>query len=173
MNKEQKGEVIAEIVELLNDSTAIYLTDYIGVNVAQISKLRNEFRKEGVVYKVIKNTLFKRALEQSGKYPKLAENLVGMTGFAFTFENPVAPAKIIKKFNDDTQKFGLKACYVETQYYSGDQLDVLAKLPTKAEIIAGILGSINAPASGIVGTLNAVMRDLVSVIDEIAKKKAA
>ncbi|GAB1350356.1 hypothetical protein MASR1M107_25710 [Ignavibacteriales bacterium] len=58
MNREQKGEVIAEIVELLNDSTAIYLTDYTGVNVAQISKLRNEFRKEGVVYKVIKNTLF-------------------------------------------------------------------------------------------------------------------
>lgn len=81
--------------------------------------------------------------------------------------------KIIKKFSDDiVRKFGLKACYVETQYYSGDQLDVLSKLPSKAEIIAGILGSINAPASGIVGTLNAVMRDLVSVIDEIAKKKA-
>jgi large subunit ribosomal protein L10 len=173
MNREQKSEVIAEIVQLLNDSSALYLTDYTGVNVAQISKLRNEFRKEGVVYKVIKNTFFKRALAETGKYPKLAENLVDMTGYAFAFDNPVAPAKIIKKFNDDTQKFGLKACYIETQYYSGEQLDVLSKLPTKVEIIAGILGSINAPASGIVGALNAVMRDLVSVIDEIAKKKAA
>ncbi|KAB2907801.1 MAG: 50S ribosomal protein L10 [Ignavibacteriales bacterium] len=173
MNKGQKGEVIAEIVELLNDSTAIYLTDYSGVNVEQISKLRREFRKEGVVYKVFKNSLFQRALKESGKYPKLEESLVGMTGFAFASDNPVAAAKIIKKFNDDNKKFGLKACYIETQYYSGDQLELLSKLPTKAEIIAGILGSINAPASGIVGAINAVMRDLVSVIDEVAKKKAA
>lgn len=173
MNKTQKSEVISEIKEVIDKSSAVYLTDFAGINVADISGIRNEFRKEGVQYKVYKNTFFVRAINESGKYPKLAENLVGMTGFAFASENPVAPAKIIKKYFDAKQKLALKACYIEDQYFDGSQLALLSTLPTKSEIIAGILGSINAPASGIVGALNAVMRDLVSVIDEIAKSKAA
>jgi large subunit ribosomal protein L10 len=172
MNKNEKSEIIAEAKELIEKSTAVYVANYSGVNVADISELRNQFRKEGVTYKVFKNTLFKRALAESGKYSKLADNLEGMSGFAFAFENPVAPAKIIKKYFDANKKFSLKACYIETEYYSGNQLDQLANLPTKADLIAGILSSINAPASGIVGSINAVFRDLVSVIDQISKKAA-
>lgn len=172
MNKNEKSEIIAEAKELIEKSTALYVADYSGVNVADISELRNQFRKEGVTYKVFKNTLIKRALAESGKYSKLADNLEGMSGFAFAFENPVAPAKIIKKYFDANKKFSLKACYIETEYYSGNQLDQLANLPTKADLIAGILSSINAPASGIVGSINAVFRDLVSVIDQISKKAA-
>lgn len=172
MNKNEKSEIIAEAKELIEKSTAVYVADYSGVNVADISELRNQFRKEGVTYKVFKNTLFKRALAESGKYSKLADNLEGMSGFAFAFENPVAPAKIIKKYFDANKKFSLKACYIETEYYSGNQLDQLANLPTKADLIAGIISSINAPASGIVGSINAVLRDLVSVIDQISKKAA-
>ncbi len=173
MNKNGKADIISEVKEMVENSSAIYLTDYTGINVADISEIRNNFRKEGVKYKVIKNTLFKRAINEAGKYDKLADHLVGMTGYAFASDNPVAPAKIIKKYFDDKQKLALKACYIEDQFYAGDQLSVLASLPTKSEIVAGILGSLNSPASGIVGALNAVMRDLVSVIDEISKKKAA
>lgn len=172
MNKNEKSEIIAEAKELIEKSTAVYVADYSGVNVADISELRNQFRKEGVTYKVFKNTLFKRALSEAGKYSKLADNLEGMSGFAFAFDNPVAPAKIIKKFFDANKKFSLKACYIETEFYSGNKLDQLATLPTKADLIAGILSSINAPASGIVGSINAVFRDLVSVIDQISKKAA-
>lgn len=172
MNKNEKSEIIAEAKELIEKSTAVYVADYSGVNVADISELRNQFRKEGVTYKVFKNTLFKRALAETGKYSKLADNLEGMSGFAFAFDNPVAPAKIIKKYFDANKKFALKACYIETEFYSGNQLDQLATLPTKADLIAGILSSINAPASGIVGSINAVFRDLVSVIDQISKKAA-
>lgn len=172
MNKNEKSEIIAEAKELIEKSSAVYVADYSGVNVADISELRNQFRKEGVTYKVFKNTLFKRALAETGKYSKLADNLEGMSGFAFAFENPVAPAKIIKKYFDANKKFSLKACYIETEYYSGNQLDQLATLPTKADLIAGILSSINAPASGIVGSINAVFRDLISVIDQISKKAA-
>ncbi len=173
MNKNEKTDIISEVKEMIESSSAVYLTDYTGINVADISQIRNDFRKEGVKYKVIKNTLFKRALDEAGKYDKLADHLEGMTGYVFASDNPVVPAKIIKKYFDDTQKLALKACYIENQYYTGDKLKELASLPTKNEIIAGILGSLNSPASGIVGVLNAVARDLVSVIDEIAKKKAA
>jgi large subunit ribosomal protein L10 len=174
MNKTEKAEMIAEIVELVNSASAIYLTDFSKINVEDISKLRRDFRKEGVTYKVYKNTLFKRALDETGKYDKLSDYLKGMTGFVFATDNPVAPAKIIKKYFDDKEgKFALKACYIESAFYDGKKLEELSKLPSKAEIIAGIMGSLNAPISGIVGTLNAVIRDLVSVIDEISKKKAA
>lgn len=173
MNKNEKAEIIAEAKELIENSTAVYLTDYSTISVSEISELRNLFRKDGVKYKVFKNTLFKRALVESGKFAKLADHLEGMTGFAFASTNPVAPAKIIKKFNETSQKFALKACYIESQYYDGSKLAQLASLPTKDELIAGILGSLSSPASGIVGSISAVIRDLVSVVDEVSKKKAA
>ena len=173
MNRNEKNEIVSEIKEMMNNSSAIFLTDYTGINVEEVNDLRNQFRDEGVRYKVIKNTLFKRALEESGKYEKLADHLVGMTGFVFADENPVAPAKIIKKFFDKTNKLSLKACYIENEYFDGSSLVTLASLPSKKELVASIIGSINAPASGIVGSINAVMRDLISVIDEVAKKKAA
>ncbi len=173
MNKNEKAEIIAEAKELIENSTAIYLTDYSKINVADISEIRNQFRKEGVSYRVFKNTLFKRALVESGKFEKLANHLEGMTGFAFSSTNPVAPAKIIKKYFDASQKLSLKACYIETEYYDGSKLSELATLPSKQELIASILGSLNSPVSGIVGSIAAVMRELVSVVDEVSKKKAA
>ena len=173
MKKEEKGEIIEQIKELVGNSTGIFLVNYSGVNVADINKIRSDFRKEGVTYKVFKNTLFKKALEQVGQYEKLNEQLVGMIGVAFCGENFVAPAKIIKKYFDEKQKFTFQGCYIDSAFYGAEQLDTIASMPTKEEIMAGIVGSVAAPASGIVGAINAVIRDLVSVIDEVGKKKAA
>jgi len=174
MNKTEKTEMISEVRELLESSNAVYLADYTGINVEDINNLRNAFRKDGVRYKVYKNTLFKRALNESGKFQKLGDHLLGMTSYIFASgDNIVAPAKIIKKYFDQNQKLSLKACYIENEFYDGSQLNALATLPTKNDLIAGIIVSISAPASGIVGAINAVFRDLVSVIDEISKRKAA
>jgi len=170
MNKNEKQELISEVKEILKNSNAVYLTDYSGIAVEEINGLRNDFRNKGVKYRVIKNTLFNRALSEVGKFEKLSEHLEGMTGYAFTTEDPVAPAKIIKKFYDDKKKLSLKACYIEDQYYNGDQLSTLASLPTKSEVVASILSSINAPISGIVGAIHAVTRDLVNVVDQISKR---
>ena len=97
MDRKEKTDVISEVKEMMEKSSAIFLTDYSGISVEDISDLRTQFRNEGVKYKVYKNTLFKRALEESGKFDKLADHLIGMTSIAFATENPVAPAKIIKK----------------------------------------------------------------------------
>jgi large subunit ribosomal protein L10 len=173
MNRNEKSEIISEIKGLLESSSAVYLTDYHGINVEDISSLRNQFRNEGVRYKVFKNTLAKRALDEIGKYDKIADHLTGMVGFAFTTTNPLAPAKIINKYFGDKNKLSLKACYVEGDYFDGSQLKTLAALPTKNELIASIMGSLNSPVSGIVGTINAVMRDLVSVVEQISQREAA
>ncbi|MCF8242214.1 MAG: 50S ribosomal protein L10 [Melioribacteraceae bacterium] len=173
MNKKEKAEVVAEIKELISNSTAMYLVDYSGVNVDKINQLRSSFRQEEVTYKVFKNTLFKKALEDNKGYEELNDLLVGMTGVAFAGENFVAPAKIIKKFFTDNQKFRFKGCYIEQTFYEENKLDTLASMPTKDEIMSSIVGSIAQPATGIVGAINAVMRDLVSVVDQISKREAA
>lgn len=177
MNKEQKAESVAEIKALIEDSEAMYLTDFAGLTVEEVNELRKEFYKSNVKYKVVKNTLTVRALKETGKYTthleKLSETLNGPTGIVFAKDNPVAPAKILKKFVDKIEKPKLKIAIVENEVYDSKKLNTLAALPTKEEVIAGILGSLNSPASGIVGSINAVMRDLFSVIEEVAKKKAA
>ena len=173
MNRNEKSDIVSEVKEMIDKSTGIFLTNYSGNNVEDISDLRTAFRKEGVKYKVFKNTLFKRALEETGKYDKLSDHLAGMTGFAFAGDNPIAPAKIIKKYFDNNKKLSLKGCYVEDEYFDGSELNKLASIPSKNELVASILGSIMVPASGIVGAIKAVMRDLVSVIGEISKTKTA
>lgn len=173
MNITEKQEIVSQIKELINDSDAIYLVDYSKVNVEDISHIRKEFRKEGVKYKVFKNTLFKKAMQETKGYDKFYDLLVGMTGYAFVKENTTVPAKIIKKYFDASGKLSMKGCYIENQFFPGSQLNAISTLPTKPEIISGIIGSIASPASNLVGVINAVARDLVSVIDAIEKKKAA
>ncbi len=177
MNKEQKVNAVKEIRELIEASESMYLTDFTGLTVEQVNELRKEFYKSEIKYKVVKNRLTARALKDSGKYSShydlLNETLNGPTGIIFTSKDPVAPAKIIKKFAEKTEKPKLKLAIVENEVYDSKQLNQLASLASKEELIASILGSLNSPASGIVGSLNAVMRDLFSVIEEVAKKKAA
>lgn len=173
MNKTEKAEVISEIVELVEKSSAVFLVNYSGINVEEVNGLRREFIKADVKYKVYKNTFLKRAFDQVGGFEEFDPLLVGMTGVIFAEENYVAPGKIIKKFKADTKKLEFKGCYIESQFYGSDKLDVLASMPTKEEVMAGIVGSIAAPASGIVGAINGLMRDITSLVDEISKQKAA
>lgn len=173
MNKTEKEEIISQIEDLLKESLGVYLIDYHGVNVEDISKLRRNFRDDEVTYKIFKNTLFKRAYDKVGGYEKFDELMEGMTGIAFTGENFIAPAKIIKKYFDDKQKFVFKGAYIDSEFYNGDHLDALASMPTKEEVMSSIVGSIAMPATNLVGVVSAVMRDLVSIVDQISQKEAA
>jgi large subunit ribosomal protein L10 len=173
MNRSDKEAIVAEVAERAARATAMYFADFTGLTVEQATELRREFRKAGVEYRVVKNTLARKALEQVTGYDRVFEKLVGPTGIAFSYDDAVAPAKIIKKFSDKFGKLKLKAAVLEKQVFDGSQLDELSKLPTRAELMAGVLGSIQAPMSGIVGAIGALARDLVNVIDAIEKKKAA
>ena len=144
----------------------------------QTNELRDEFFNAKVDYKVIKNTLVKKALESAGSDSKFAgqaekivEILKGPTGVIFAYDDPVSPAKIIKKFFDKNEKPKLKIALVENETYDKSRLNELAAFPTKPEIISSIIGSIHAPISGIVNVINAVIRDLASIVEEVAKKK--
>lgn len=173
MNKSEKEQVVAEIQEMVAKAQGMFFTDFAGIKVEEITKLRAEFRKSGIEYRVVKNTFAKRALQNVTGYDKVYDKLVGPTGIAFAYTDAAAPAKIIQKFKEKNEKFAVKVCVIEKQVYDGSKLKELAALPSRPEIVASILGSINAPVSGIVGSLNAVIRDVVGVLDAIEKKKAA
>jgi large subunit ribosomal protein L10 len=173
MKRSEKEAIIAEVAEKAARAIAMYFADFSKLTVAEETELRREFRKSKIEYNVVKNTLARKALEQLTGYDHVFDKLVGPTGIAYSYDDPSAPAKIIKKFSEKTGKLKLKIAVVEKQVYDSAKLDQLASMPTRKELIASILGSLNAPASGIVGAVNAVARDLVYVLDAIEKKKAA
>jgi large subunit ribosomal protein L10 len=173
MKRSEKDQIIAEVREKAARATGMFFADYTGITVEEINVLRQEFRKVKVDYRVVKNTLARKALESVGGYDALLGRLNTPTGIAFAYDDPAAPAKVIKKFREKNEKLVLKVCVIEKQIFEGSKLDEIAKLPSRNDLIASILGSIQAPASGIVGAINAVARDLVNVIDQIEKKKAA
>ncbi len=172
MTKTKKEEVVAELTELFGGASGLYSIDFTGLTVAQAIRLRREFNKAGVTYKVAKNTLVKRALQGVGGYDHVLDKFAGQTGIAVGYEDPAAPARVLRDFIDpkiDIPK--LNFAVIEQQVMDGSKLKEIAAMPSRKDMLASIVGAINAPASGLVGVLNAVMRDLSSVIEEVAKKK--
>jgi large subunit ribosomal protein L10 len=173
MKRSEKEQIVAEVTEIVGRASGMFFTDFSGLTVEQATELRREFRKSGVQYRVAKNTLIRKALENVTGYDKVFDRLAGPTGVAFAFDDAVVPAKIIKKFKDKHNKLGLKVCVIEKQVYDGSRLEEIAQLPGRKELMAGVLGCIQSPLAGVPTVVNALLRDLVSVIDEVGKKKAA
>ncbi len=173
MKRSEKEAVVEEVADKASRATAMYFADFSRMTVEEETDLRREFRKAGVEYTVAKNTLVKKALERVTGYDSVLSKLAGPTGIAFAYDDVAAPARIIKKFTDKTGKFTLKAAVLEKQVYDGSKLDQIAKMPSRKEIMASIVGSLQSPIVGIVGVLQAFPRDLVNVIDAIEKKKQA
>ncbi len=173
MKRSEKEAIIAEVADKAARAIAMYFADFSKLTVEEETDLRREFRKSGVEYNVVKNTLARKALQQLSGFDRVYDKLVGPTGIAFSYDDPSAPAKIIKKYSEKLGKFKLKAAVIEKQVYDATKLNELANMPSRKDMIAAILGSIQAPASGIAGAINAVARDLVYVLDAIEKKKAA
>ncbi len=175
MTKEKKQEVVSELAGLFEGANGVYSIDFTGLNVENTIKLRRNFKEAGVTYKVAKNTLVKIALRENGSFDHIVDRFVGQTGVALGYDDPAAPARVLKSFLEDEKSEipKLNFAVIEGEVYEGDQLKKIASMPSRNDLIASIIGSLNSPISGIVGSINAVMRDLASVIEEVAKKNAA
>src|SRR5579862_1158414 len=134
----KKETAVQELRQRLAASQNLFLTDYAGLTVEEITKLRGELRKDGNSYAVVKNTLFRIAAGDVAS--RLEQFLAGPTGVVFAGEDPVAPAKAIKTFSDATKKLGIKAAYVDGQVIDKSQVERLASLPSKQELIAKLVG---------------------------------
>jgi large subunit ribosomal protein L10 len=164
----EKEQAIQELTDLVSRSKGAILTDYRGFTVAEITELRKRLREQGAVYHVVKNTLFKRAL-QDGE--GLVPYLEGPTAIAFALQDPVAPAKAILDFIREKRKGVVKAGFIEGVVYTEPQVGELSKLPSRDMLIAQVVGGIQSPITGLVGSLNGILSNFVYTLQAIVDKQ--
>ncbi|NPV44948.1 MAG: 50S ribosomal protein L10 [Firmicutes bacterium] len=171
-NREEKKQIVEELKDKLNQVKAAIFTDYRGLNVEEITELRKQLREAGIEYKVVKNTLTRIAAKDMNM-DFLEEYLTGPTAIAFSFEDPVTPAKILSKFASSHKALDIKAGLVEGKLIDAEGIKALADLPSREVLIAKVIGGMQAPISGLVCVLNGPMRGLVYALKAIQDKKSA
>lgn len=171
LNKAQKQEQIDALREKLISAKAAILTDYKGLSVAEITALRNELRKSGLEYKVVKNTLAIRAAEGTDK-SSLKEHLQGPTGLLLGFGDPVAPAKAITEFAKKNDKLKVRAGVVEGQFADAAMLKSIASLPSREQLLSQMAAGFQAPATKMARLLSATVARLGYAFSALKEKKA-
>ena len=169
---EQKKAIVADLAEKLKSSCAGVVVDYKGINVSDDTKLRRELREAGVDYFVVKNTLLSRAAKEAD-IDGLDSVLEGTTAIAISNDDYIAAAKILCDFADKNKTFNVKSGFIDGNVVSVDQINELAKLPSKEVLVAKAIGGLNAPISGFVTVLNGTIKGLVVALNAIAQKQSA
>ena len=167
-----KSEKISQMKEKIEKAKVAIVTDYKGLSVEEITKLRRSIQKEDGDYMVTKNTLAKIAVKGT-EYEVLTDALTGPVAIAFGFEDQVAPAKALAKFIKESKKGEILAAAMDGKLLSAAEAKALASLPSKQEIYAKMLGCINSPASGIANSINAVMSQLTRTMAAVRDQKTA
>ena len=167
-----KSEKISQMKEKIEKAKVAIVTDYKGLSVEEITKLRRSIQKEDGDYMVTKNTLAKIAVKGT-EYEILTDALTGPVAIAFGFEDQVAPAKALAKFIKESKKGEILAAAMDGKLLSAAEAKALANLPSKQEIYAKMLGCINSPASGIANSINAVMSSLTRAMAAVRDQKSA
>jgi len=165
MDRAQKTEQVKDIRSRFDRMSSAVFLDFTGMTVEEVTKLRDAFRSKGVEYKVVKNTLVTKALADQKYVDKLEPALRGMTGIAWSFEEPSMAARLLKDISKENEKLKIKAGLLDGEVLSAKAVeDQLATLPSKDEMRARFLATLNAPAQRFVMLLNAPAREFVGVL---------
>lgn len=170
-NIENKKQIVAGIVEKIQGAKSVVLVDYKGLTVAQDTELRTAFRKAGCEYKVLKNTMVRRAFNELG-VTAFDEDLNGPTAVAFGQDETAAAKVAMEAAKKYTDVFTVKSAYVDGSYIDKAGVDALSKMPSKEQLVAKMLGSMQAPLSNFVGVLSGVMRQLVIALNAVSEKQS-
>ena len=153
---EQKQQAVAELAELIKASASGVIVNYQGITVDKDTAMRKALREAGVKYMVVKNSLTGRACEICG-YSALKENLKGMTAIAISEKDPIAPAKILKEYDEKIESFQILAGYCDGAVLDAAGVKELADIPSKEVLIAKFLGSIQSPVYGFAYAIQAII----------------
>lgn len=166
----EKAGKVAELKDLLSSSKGAVLVDYCGLTVAEDTELRSKMREAGVKYMVAKNTFIRIAAKEVG-VEGLDSYLEHNTAVAFSAEDPVAPAKILNDFSKDHKALEIKAGILDGKVIALDEVKALAELPSRDELLAKLVGSMQAPISGLVNVLQGTIRNFVYTLEAVRQKK--
>ena len=166
----EKKAIVEEVNETAEQALSAVMADYRGVAVEKMTALRKQAREAGVHVRVVRNTLAKRALEGTD-FACLSDALLGPNILAFSIEDPGAGARIFKEFAKENEAFQIKALAVGGKLLSADQIDVLAKLPTRDQALALLMSVMNAPLTKMVRTLNDVPGKVTRVFAALRDQK--
>ncbi len=177
ISREKKKEILDHLEEVLPKSSLILLTDFTGTTVLQMRKLREAIREkfqDGARYMVVKNTLLRISLEKCGYDPQeLGEALEGPTAILYVIEgDPVEAIKTIHSFvrENKLEKFRFKGGFLEGKHFTGEEVDDLAKLPSKEQLYAMLVGGVQGPIRGLVYALSGIIKGLLYALNAIKEK---
>ena len=172
LNLEDKQAIVASVNAVASEALSAVVADYHGLDVSELTSLRQQARDTNVYLRVVRNTLARRAVKGT-EFECLADALVGPTVLAFSQEDPGAAARLIKDFAKDHSALEVKALSVGGQLYGPSDIDVLAKLPTRDEALSMLMSVMQAPVAKFVRTLNEVPGKLVRTVAAIKEQKEA
>ena len=160
-----------ELSDTLSKAKAVYFTEFHGLNVGEITKLRREFFNADVEFKVAKNTLVKLAAKDNNI--EVADELLkGSTALAISYDEPVAPAKIIKKFKKENDLPEVKGILFDGKFVPGSEYGRLADLPSKEESLAKLVSMLNSPLQKLVSTINAPFQNTLGALNNLKENKS-
>jgi large subunit ribosomal protein L10 len=169
---ETKKKIVEDLKGKFATTKVVIVTDYKGLNVAQMTELRRKLSDAGVEYQVVKNTLLTRA--SNGTDAELLNDVFkGPSGIALSFDDPVAPAKVLTQFAKDNQKLEIKAGVMNGKLMDLDAITALSKLPSREELLAQVLSAMNAVPAGLVRALADIPRRMVNVLTAIKDQREA
>ena len=171
MPRPEKMQAVDQLTEEISQAGSIFVTDYAGLTVADMTQLRSQLRNAGIRYRVAKNTLLRLAA-RNADMPELVEHLKGPTAIAFAGDDPVAPAKVFHEFYSRLEKPRVRMFVSDRRVYYAQDLKAVAALPPREVVLSQLVAAVQAPIAGFVGTLDAIIRDFVGTVDALAKKRA-
>ncbi|MCB1214739.1 MAG: 50S ribosomal protein L10 [Deltaproteobacteria bacterium] len=171
MNRQEKEQAISDLRTRFEKASLTLLTDYCGLKVNNINQLRAQLKEVGAEMKVVKNTLAKLVLKDTG-LEALESYFAGTVAVVTTGEDPVSPAKVLVKFIKDHEKPVLKIGYLSGDLMEPKSVEALSKLPGREELLSKLLGSMQAPAQNLVNVIAAIPRQLVTVLAAVRDTKA-